>query len=491
MADPLEIARLVFDQQELHAGFSGRGARPPPRAQLLSEESIIVGVTPVSTNGNARRVFAAPLGCKVSRIDAAAAARLAGVASDEVQAAGPAGADVLLVHGCAVTDRAERDGRRLVRRLKRENPRATLVVSGCLAERGGESLAEMPEVDLVVSLAARDALPDILDAHEAGLLPERIVTTGAAARAVLFAMPARDRPPEALIDPDRTRAFLKIQDGCERRCAFCVVPSLRGKERSARIEDVIDAVRRLGDTGVPEVVLAGIHLAAFGHDRGTRLVDLLARLEDDPPACRVRLSSLEPMEAGEALVDLAATSRAVVPHLHLPLQSGSFGVLKRMRRGILPERYRALAARAVRLNPRLHLATDLIAGFPGETDAEFAETRRFVEELPFASLHVFPFSPRSHTDAAVWHQANPLPARIVTERTRVLRRLGEEKARAFASRASGTAAEVVTLRGNRGLTDHYLDVELRLSPGESVLAAASSRASCRPGGTAAWQAHPC
>ena len=428
-------------------------------------------MTAVSTNGNAlvgaRRIFSAPLGCKVSRIDAAAAAHLAGVPCDHARAAGPAGADVLLVHGCAVTDRAERDGRRLVRRLRRENPRATLVVSGCLAEKAGESLADMPEVDLVVSLAAREALPEILDAHEAGLLPGRVVTTGAAARAALFAMPAWDRPPEALVDPDRTRAFLKVQDGCERRCAFCVVPTLRGKERSARIEDVVDAVRRLGDAGVPEVVLAGIHLAAFGHDRGTRLLDLVARLEADPPACRVRLSSVEPMEAGGALVDFVATSRAVVPHLHLPLQSGSFGVLKRMRRGIVPERYRALAERAVRLNPRLHLATDLIAGFPGETDAEFAETRRFVEELPFASLHVFPFSPRSHTDAAAWHRANPVPPRVVTERTRALRRLGEEKSRAFASRASGTAADVVTLRGNRGLTDHYLDVELRLPPGQN------------------------
>jgi threonylcarbamoyladenosine tRNA methylthiotransferase MtaB len=449
----------------------------------------------VSTNGNAlldaRRIYTAPLGCKVSRIDAAAAARLAGLARDVVPVTGPAGADVLFVHGCAVTDRAERDGRRLVRRLKRENPRATLVVSGCLAEKCGESLAKMPEVDLVVSLAARDALPEILDAQEAGLLPERIVTTGAAARAALFAMPARGRPPEALIDADRTRAFLKIQDGCERRCAFCVVPSLRGTERSARSEDVVDAVRRLGDTGVPEVVLAGIHLAAFGHDRGTRLVDLLARLEDDPPACRVRLSSLEPMEAGEALVDLVAASRAVVPHLHLPLQSGSLGVLKRMRRGIVPERYRALAARAVGLNPRLHLATDLIAGFPGETDAEFAETRRFVEELPFASLHVFPFSPRSHTDAAAWHQANPLPARIVTERSRALRRLGEEKARAFASRASGTAAEVVTLRGNRGLTDHYLDVELRLSPGENGPGRRLTVRLLPTGKDGRLQAHPC
>ncbi len=452
-------------------------------------------MTAVSTNrserGGVRRVFSAPLGCKVSRIDAAQAARLAGASGDDVQAGGAAGADVVLVHGCAVTDRAERDGRRLVRRLRRENPGATLVVSGCFAEKGGESLSRMPEVDLVVSLAARDALSEILDAHEAGLLPERIVTTGASARAALFAMPAQDRPPEALLDPDRTRAFLKIQDGCERRCAFCVVPSLRGEERSARIEDVADAVRRLGDAGVPEVVLAGIHLAAFGHDRGTALVDLLRRLDEDPPACRIRLSSLEPMEAGEALVDLVATSRVVVPHLHLPLQSGSFGVLKRMRRGIVPARYRALVSRAVRSNARLHLATDLIAGFPGETDAEFEETLRFVEELPFASLHVFPFSPRSHTDAAAWHEANPLPPRVVTQRTRALRQLGDDKARAFARRASGTTADVVTLRGNRGLTDHYLDVGLRLAAGENAPGRRLVARLMESGRDGRLEAHPC
>jgi threonylcarbamoyladenosine tRNA methylthiotransferase MtaB len=447
----------------------------------------------VSTNQTAhfaaRRIFSASLGCKVSRIDAAALAD--SVAGGEAAPAGPGDADVLLVHGCAVTDRAERDGRRLVRRLRRANPRATLVVSGCLAERAGGSLARMPEVDLVVSLAARGALPEILDAHAAGLLPEKSVAAADAARAALFAMPEAGRPLEALVDPERTRAFLKIQDGCTRRCAFCVVPALRGPERSARPEDVADTIRRLGDGGVPEVVLAGVHLAAFGHDRGTRLVDLLARLEADPPACRVRLSSLEPMEAGDELVDLVAASRVVVPHLHLPLQSGSFSVLKRMRRGIVPARYRALAERAARANPRLHLATDLIAGFPGETDADFDETRRFVEDLPFASLHVFPFSPRSNTDAAAWHLENPLASGILTERTRALRRLGTAKARAFAARAAGTTAEIVTLRGHRGLTDNYLEVSLELPekdrlPGRRLLTRLASGAAGMP-----LEAHPC
>lgn len=437
----------------------------------------------------ARRILTASLGCKVSRIDAAALAPRGG--DDDESGAGIGVADVVLVHGCAVTDRAERDGRRLVRRLRRAHPNATLVVSGCLAERAGESLALMPEVDLVVPLASRGALSEILDAHAAGLLPERIVTTADAARSALFAMPTAGRPLEALLDPGRTRAFLKIQDGCTRRCAFCVVPSLRGSERSALPEDVVDAIRRLGDGGVPEVVLAGVHLAAYGHDGGTRLVDLLARLEADPPACRVRLSSLEPMEAGEELVDLVAASRVVVPHLHLPLQSGSFSVLKRMRRGIVPARYRALAERAARANPRLHLATDLIAGFPGETDADFDETRLFVEDLPFASLHVFPFSPRGGTDAAAWHRESPLPSRVLTERTRVLRRLGETKAHAFAARAAGTTAEIVTLRGNRGLTDHYLEVSLELPPafrvpGRRLLVRLAAGAAGMP-----LEAHPC
>jgi threonylcarbamoyladenosine tRNA methylthiotransferase MtaB len=429
------------------------------------------------------------LGCKVSRIDAAA---LAGVAAGGGRTpGGPAGADVLLVHGCAVTDRAERDGRRLVRRLRRENAQATLVVSGCFAERAGESLARMPEVDLVVSLAARGALSGILDAHAAGLLPGKLVVTADAARAALFAMPAAGKPLDALVDPGRTRAFLKIQDGCTRRCAFCVVPALRGGERSASPADVADAVRRLGDSGVPEVVLTGVHLAAFGHDLGTRLVDLLARLEADPPPCRVRLSSLEPMEAGEELVDLVASSRVVVPHLHLPLQSGSFSVLRKMRRGIVPSRYRALAERALRANPRLHLATDLIAGFPGETDADFDETRRFVELLPFASLHVFPFSPRAGTDAAAWQRENPPASGAVTGRTKALRRVGAEKARAFADRAAGTTAEIVTLRGDRGLTDHYLEVSLALPEADRVPGRRIRARLLRGPAGMPLEAHPC
>jgi threonylcarbamoyladenosine tRNA methylthiotransferase MtaB len=453
----------------------------------LSEKSIIARVSGVSTNPRIRRLFAQALGCKVSRVDAGAAA------APFARADSPAGADVLLVHGCAVTDRALRDGRRLVRRLRRENPAATLVVSGCLAENDADSLAALREVDLVVPLAARASLPALLDARDAGLLPGKVARAEETREAVLFAMPARGQAAAALLDSDRTRAFLKIQDGCRRRCAFCIVPSLRGTERSAARQDVADAVRRLGDAGIPEVVLTGIHLAAFAAGDGGGLAGLLDDLEKNPPACRVRLSSLEPMEAGEEIVDRVASSRVVVPHLHLPLQSGSLAVLRRMRRGIVPARYRALAERAARANPRLHLATDLIAGFPGETDAEFDETLRFVAELPFASLHVFPFSPRAGTDAAAWHDEAPARSSVRTARTRTLRLLGDEKRRTFAARSAGTIADLVTLGGGRGLTDHYLEVDLRLPPADAVPGRrlAVRLIAERAEGTGGLYAHPC
>ncbi len=402
-----------------------------------------------------RRIAVVPFGCKVSRIEAESLARA--LASEGPPT--PEAADVVVLHGCAVTDRAERDQRRFLRRLRRTNAQATLVVTGCLAQRDGEALARRPEVDLVVAPARLGELPYLLDEREAGLLPEKIVASPPAGVRVVF---AATFPGE-----ERTRAFLKIQDGCERRCAFCIVPSLRGAERSAPPEKVEREIRRIGDAGVAEVVLAGVHLANWGKERGTTLLAFLRTLEKEPPACRLRLSSLEPMEAGEALVEFVAASRVVVPHLHLPLQSGSDAVLRRMRRGLTAARFRALARRATSASPRLHLATDLIAGFPGETEAEFEETRRLVQELPFASLHVFPFSPRRGTRGAELFARCPVPTTAVTRRAAFLRRIGEEKARAFRRGASGTWADAVVLRGGVVLTDHYLEaaLEVPLPPG--------------------------
>lgn len=395
------------------------------------------------------------LGCKVSAFDSQAhAARLEAHGAEPAEDATP---DVVLIQTCSVTDRADRDGRRALRRLRRENPRATLVATGCLAQRDPEGLASLPDVDLVLGHGLGAELPRLLAELAAGLLPGKIAWSPAPARGDFL-----DLPLPFLVAEGRTRAFLKIQDGCERRCAFCIIPSLRGIERSELVERVVDSVLALSEAGVPEVVLTGIHLANFGSGAGAGrrqggLVDLLRRLEDAAPRARVRLSSLEPMEAGEELVDLVAAARVIVPHLHLPAQSGSDSVLRRMRRGLVTARYRTLVERAGRANPRLHLATDVITGFPGETAEEAAESEAFFADLPLASLHVFPFSPRSGTDAALWARKNGVPDATITRRAARLRTLAARKLRDFARAHHGTAADSVVLKGGRALTDNYLD----------------------------------
>lgn len=415
----------------------------------------------------AKRFSVTSFGCKVSRAEASTIGSELR-ASGLLEAGETAAADVLLVHTCTVTDRADRDDRKLIRRLRRENPLATLVVSGCLAQRDPDALARMSEVDLVLGHGETARLAELLAARDDGRLIGKVAwrpapTRRSAAPDAAFDFPLGD---SVTVDADRTRAFLKIQDGCERRCAFCVVPSVRGRERSADPDAAEATIRRLMERGVAEVVLAGIHLANFGDGRGTDLAGFLARFEERPPPGRLRLSSVEPMEAGARLVDLVASASVVAPHLHLPAQSGSDAVLRRMRRGLTADRFRRLVARGHARNPRLHFATDVLVGFPGESDAEFEETRRLLEELPLASLHVFPFSPRSGTDAAERHRRDSVDRKAVAERAAALRELSDAKLRAFTAAAAGTVADTLVLRGGRALTDHYLDVAL--SPDVSV-----------------------
>jgi len=392
------------------------------------------------------------LGCKVSQVEAGHLARILETAGlSRVRPGEPA--DVVVLHACTVTERADRDAIRLLRRLRREHPAALLAVTGCLAERDPDGLARRPEVDLVAGHGTSTALVRLIEEAAAGLLPGKVAALDVSPDEVL-------RSPLAwTTGPGRTRAFLKIQDGCGRRCAFCIVPSLRGSERSAPSAEVEEAIHALGAQGIPEVVLCGVHLAAFG-GRGESLVALLGKLEAHPPACRVRLSSLEPMEAGEALVDLVAAGSVVAPHLHLPLQSGSDAVLRRMRRGMTTDRFRALLHRAWRGNQRIHLATDVIAGFPGETDAESSETEALLHDLPLASLHVFPFSPRSGTSAAGLAATDGVPRAVVTQRAARLRVLDAQLRRRFARFHDGRDADLVALNGGIGLTETYVEAAL-------------------------------
>jgi threonylcarbamoyladenosine tRNA methylthiotransferase MtaB len=426
--------------------------------------------------GSSRAFGVHVLGCKVSQIEAGHLARILEAAGYSRVPEGES-AGVLVLHACTVTQRADRDAYRLLRRLRREHPAALLAVTGCLAERDPDGLARRPEVDLVAGHGSAPELVRLLEEAATGLLPGKIAGLGVSPGEVL-------RSPLAWsTGPGRTRAFLKIQDGCGRRCAFCIVPSLRGDERSAPSTEVEDAIRALGAQGVPEVVLCGVHLAAFGSGEES-LVALLGRLEARPPACRIRLSSLEPMEAGEALVDLVAGGSVVAPHLHLPLQSGSDGVLRRMRRGMTAARFRALLERAWRTNPRIHLATDVIAGFPGETDAEFSETEALLHDLPLASLHVFPFSPRSGTAAAALVATEGVPGSVVTRRAARLRGLDVRLRDDFARAHDGRDADIVALQGGVGLTETYVEAALPAG-GHPAGSRFRARLALLPGGTLA------
>lgn len=403
------------------------------------------------------------LGCKINQFDSAAlgaAARAAGYAV----VPGARCADVLVVNTCTVTGRADAEGRRLVRRLRRRNPEATIVLTGCHAQVDPEAAAACEGVDLVVGTLEKDRLVELLTEREASGRADGapLVRVGDPGARRTLSLPAVDR------FGDRTRAFLKVQDGCNARCAYCIIPRARGRSRSAPIEEVLARIETYAGAGYREVVLAGVHLGAYGRDLAPRatLDDLLAAVLDQGLMDRVRVSSVEPTHATDALLDRMAADPRVCPHLHLPLQSGSDAVLRRMRRGYTRARYAERVERFLSRRPGATVGLDLIAGFPGETDAEFADTLRFLEDLPVAYFHVFPYSARPGTPAAEGRGA--LPAAVVTERAERLRALGERKRAAHWRSFEGRPLRVLVERrwgefGDRmiGTARHYVPVAVQ------------------------------
>jgi len=327
-----------------------------------------------------------------------------------------AGADLVVVNTCAVTQEAVRKSRKLLRRAQRANPRAMLVVSGCFATLETQALLEEGGIDLVIPNQDKDRLVEI-----------------AAAELDLPAMPitAMDLEANPLFVRGRQRAFLKVQDGCRYRCAFCIVTLARGEERSRPIPEVVAEIERAAAEGVQEVVLTGVHLGGWGSDLGQGLDDLMAGILAATSIPRLRLGSLEPWELPDRLWDLFAHPR-LMPHLHLPLQSGSDGVLRRMARRCRTAEFAQLAAAARSRVPGINLTTDIIVGFPGETTAEWRETLDFVTAIGFGQIHIFAYSPRPGTKAA--GLPDQVPAEVKRERSRELHQLARQlKAATLAS----------------------------------------------------------
>ena len=417
------------------------------------------------------RVAFATLGCKVNQYDTQALSELFvrrgfDVVDFEEEA------DVYVVNTCAVTATGDRKSRQVIRRaVRRARGRSAVMVTGCLAQLQGEALSRLEGVSAVVGTDRRSRLVELavqwLETRE-GRLDGQVEPPRVLRRQRL----AYEELPIGSF-ADRSRAVVKVQDGCDEMCSFCIVPYTRGRARSRRPEAVVDEVRRLVDRGFRELVLSGVHLGAYGKDLGdgTTLTHLLERLEQLPGEFRLRLSSLLPASLTDDLVAAWGRSSRLCPHLHLSLQSGDDAVLRDMGRRYTADEVRRRIERLRQAVPDLAISCDVIVGFPGETDQAFERTARLLEEIGAMRLHAFPFSPRPGTRAARSRQT--VPPDVVRSRMQTLRALEDRLALAFHRTLEGQEVEVLVEQPApdapwpEGVDEHYVRVELpELSAGE-------------------------
>lgn len=390
-------------------------------------------------------------GCRLNAYEAEVIRR-------QAQAAGLP--DTVVVNTCAVTAEAVRQSRQAIRRLKRERPHARIVVTGCAAQTEPKTFADMPEVALVLGNEEKLSA-DAWRAHRDALAR---MSSGAAAedKVAVNDIMAVAETAAHLIDgfEDRARAFVQVQNGCDHRCTFCIIPYGRGNSRSVPMGEVVAQVRRLTARGYREVVLTGVDLTSYGANLpgAPRLGTLVKQiLKHVPELERLRLSSIDAVEADADLFDAFASSQRLMPHLHLSLQAGDDVVLKRMKRRHLRADAIAFCEQVRRLRPDVVLGGDLIAGFPTETEAMFARSLDLVDECALTHLHVFPFSPRPGTPAA----RMPQTAReVIKERARRLREKGETALRRHLDGQVGAAHRVLTECHDLGRTEHFTPVRL-------------------------------
>jgi threonylcarbamoyladenosine tRNA methylthiotransferase MtaB len=423
-------------------------------------------------------------GCRASQADGAAIE--AGLAARGFSASTEAdSADLIVLNTCTVTATADDEVRQTVRRIHREHPEARILVTGCYAQRAPEEIAKLAGVSLVVGNSHKGEIPQLVAdgfggwsgggaAHyhgeiAVGDISRTDIAVGDISRtdiavSDIFAQTDFLSAPVSDAAGERTRPNLKIQDGCNNRCSFCIIPYVRGRSRSAPADRVVGEVRDLA-IKYREVVLSGINLGRWGRDLAaadpkskSRLADLVRRLLSETEIERLRLSSVEPMDFSDDLLGLMAESPRIAKHVHAPLQSGSDAVLRRMHRKYRPRHYADRIHQARARMPECAVGADVMTGFPGETDAEFEESCSFIENLPFTYLHVFTYSERPGTPAA--ESASQVPVRIRRDRTQALRALAARKNLEFRRSMVGKTLSVVTLDNGTALSGNYLKVKL-------------------------------
>ncbi len=421
-----------------------------------------------------KRFYIATFGCRTNQADSAAM-RQDFLSAGYEETIHWSSADVIVVNSCTVTHCSDRQVRQFARRLRRENVRAKIVITGCYAQRDAASLAQLTAVDVVVG-----------NTHKAKLV--QIVTQSSQAEiqspgyAEIAAVHKSDFPKAYELDPipadpicGRTRPFVKIQDGCDAKCSYCIIPAVRGPSRSVLPHLVVRQVSSLVDQGFKEIVLTGIHIGTYGLHLYPRYP--LDRLIQDivalPGLKRLRISSIEPMELSRRVIDLVDRSGKVAPHFHICLQSGSDRVLKMMRRPYTTGRYQRIVEEIADRIPDAGIGADVIVGFPGETDGDHLQTVEFVRRLPLSYLHVFPYSDRSGT------RASAMPDKVTTlackRRSKELRDISKEKNDAFRRRFLGQKVSVLTLTEEKGgmrtaLSGNYLRAKVHpFIPGNEIV----------------------
>ena len=416
-----------------------------------------------------KRFFVKTFGCRASQADGAAlesALASRGLSRTD----GAADADLVVLNTCTVTSTADDELRQTVRRIHRESPNARILVTGCYAQRAPAEIAALPGVWMVAGNSHKTQIPDLVaesTPYHGEIQMSQIQVGDIFEQRDFLSTPVED----AL--GGRTRPNLKIQDGCNNRCSFCIIPYVRGRSRSAPAEQVIDQVRTLAGK-YQEVVLSGINLGRWGRDLDSRLrpplrlVHLVRRLLDETSVARLRLSSVEPMDFSDELLELMAASGRIAQHVHAPLQSGSDTVLRRMHRKYRPRHYAGRIEKARALMPDCAVGADVMTGFPGETDAEFEDSRAFIDNLPFTYLHVFTYSERPGTPAA--DSAAQIPMDVRKHRTRTLRDLAARKNREFRASMIGRTLSAVTIEdGLTALSGNYLKIALASQREENQL----------------------
>jgi len=415
-------------------------------------------------------------GCRAAQADGSAIERqLTSRGMQRVRSA--EGAEIVVLNTCTVTSAADQDARSAIRRVHRERPEAQILVTGCYAQRAPEEIAALSGVTWVVGNSHKNCIGEIvadanavenrsfvplsaLDNTPSGAnFAPKIYASDIFAHTELQAAPVFD-------GIERTRPNLKVQDGCDNRCSFCVIPFVRGQSRSLPVDDVLHEIADLEAAGYQEVVISGINLGRWGRDFAcqNRFLGLLSTILERTSIAKLRLSSVEPMDWTEDLIALMASTSRIAKHAHVPLQSGSDRILRNMHRKYRPWHYAERVEKIRLAMPDAAIGADVMVGFPGENDDLFEESRRFIEQLPFTYLHVFTYSPRPGTPAATL--PDQVPIATARERNRILRELAAEKNFEFRQSFVGRTIEAITLKGTEAnvteaLSDNFLKVAIK------------------------------